>query len=336
MRDLLIVGFGSIGRRHAHNLRALGVDSIVVYDTDPGRRLAAQREVGARAAGALADALDDGPTAVLVCTPPDAHTSVALEAVRRGCHLFIEKPLAHEDGPQMAELLAEVRRRRLVTLVGCNLRFHHGPRTVKRLLDDGAVGAPVSALLDAGQYLPDWHPGEDYRRWYSAHRGQGGGVTLDGVHEIDYARWLLGEITEVFAYGGKFSSLEVDVEDCVNLLVRFAAGFSAHMHLDYIQRVYARSCKVIGEDGTVVWDIADGPVRWYSARTSRWRLFRAPATYSLNEMYRLELQHWLACLRGEAAPVNDLFEAWRVTRIALAVRRAMATGLPQPVPSTRS
>jgi predicted dehydrogenase len=308
----------------------------MVHDTDPGRRHAAQREVGARTVETLAHALDEGPTAVLVCTPPCAHVSVALEAARRGCHLFIEKPLAHEAGPDVSELLAEVDRRRLVTLVGCNLRFHHGPRTVKRLLDDVAVGVPVAGLLDAGQYLPDWHPGEDYRQWYSAHRGQGGGVTLDGVHEIDYARWLLGEITEVFAYGGKFSSLELDVEDCVNLLVRFDAGFSAQLHLDYIQRIYTRSCKVIGEEGTIVWDIADGPVRWYSARTSRWTLFPAPAPYSLNEMYLLELQHWLDCLRGDATPVNDLAEAWRVTQIALAARRAMATGLPQPIAATRS
>jgi predicted dehydrogenase len=313
----------------------LKLAQISVYDTDPLRRLAAQQEVGARTFETLADALNEHPTAVLVCTPPGSHVAVALQAARRGCHLFIEKPLAHEASADLTELLAEVQRRSLITLVGCNLRFHHGPRTVKSLLDEQAIGAPVTGMLDAGQYLPDWHPGEDYRRWYSAHRVQGGGVTLDGVHEIDYGRWLFGEIVEVFAYGGKFSSLDLDVEDCINVLVRFEAGFSAHVHLDYIQRVYSRSCKVIGEEGTILWDIVDGPVRWYSARRAGWRVFPAPEAYSLNDMYLLELEHLLACLRGEAASVNDIFGAWRVTEIALAARRAMVTGLPQPIPATR-
>lgn len=321
---ILIVGCGSIGMRHLRNLRGLGVVDLAVCDPVAERRERASRECGARAYETLESALEGGADVAFITTPPHLHIPLAMQAARAGCHLFIEKPLSHtEEG--LDDLAALARRKNLISMVGCNMRFHHGPAAIKKLLDDGAIGRVISAILDAGQYMPDWHPGEDYRRLYSAQRALGGGVVLDGIHEIDYARWLFGEVAEVFCYGGHLSRLDVDVEDSANILLNFQAGFSAIIHVDYIQRAYARSCKVIGEEGTIHWDIT-AQMRWFSAETKQWHVIAPPPGYDINDMYVQEAAYFLECAQNGRQTMADLDEASRVTRIALAVKRSMQSG----------
>ena len=323
MARYLIVGCGSIGTRHLLNLRTLGVSEISVCDSDPQRCAQATERHGVHTFSRLEDALQNQPDVVFVTTPPSSHMAIALAAAHAGCHLFIEKPLSHtEEG--LEELADVVRRARLVTMVGCNMRFHHGPATIKRLLEQEAIGTIISASLDAGMYLPDWHPDQDYRRAYSASCSLGGGVILDGIHEIDYARWLFGEITEVFCQGGRFSHLDIETEDSANILMTVRSGFSVAIHIDYVQRAYARSCKVIGEEGTIVWEIA-GPVRWFSARTKSWQTVPQPEAYAINEMYIEELRHFLNCVEHPATSALDIAEGIRVTRLALAIKRSMET-----------
>ena len=321
----LIIGCGSIGMRHMRNLKSLGIDGLMAFDTVADRRERAQQECGARPFDSLDAALRSGAGVAFVTTPTHLHVPIALQAAHAGCHLFIEKPLSHtEEG--LNELIDVVQRNHLVTMVGCNMRFHHGPATIKRLLDNGAIGRIISATLDAGQYMPDWHPGQDYRQRYSAQRSMGGGVVLDGIHEIDYAQWLFGEVAEIFCYGGKFSNLDIDVEDSANILMKFESGFSAMIHIDYIQRAYSRSCKVIGEEGTIIWDITTPTqVRWFSAETKQWGDIEPPENYSINDMYLEELRHYLNCVELAKRTALDVEEAARVTRVALAIKQSMNT-----------
>lgn len=321
---VLVIGCGSVGMRHMRNLRKLGVTDVTVVDTAADRRERAQQECDARPFDSLDAALESGADVALVTTPTHLHVPIAMQAARAGCNLFIEKPLSHtEEG--LDELIDEVRRHRLVTMVACNMRFHHGPATIKRLLDKGAIGKVISASLEFGQYLPDWIPDLDYRQRYSAHSSMGGGIVLDSIHEIDYARWLFGEVTEVFCYGGKLSYLDIDTEDSANILMKFEAGFSAMVHVDYIQRDYARSCKVVGEEGTILWDIG-ASLRWLSTRTKKWSVIEPPESYNINEMYMEELRHYLDCVEQGKKTALDVEEAARVTRLALAIKQSMNTG----------
>jgi predicted dehydrogenase len=250
---------------------------------------------------------------------------MATEAAKRGCHLFIEKPLG--DGMSgVAELLKEIKQHGLVTLVGCNMRFHHGPATIKDLLAENAIGQIISAHLDAGQYLPDWHPWEDYRQLYAANASMGGGVVLDGIHEIDYARWLFGEIDTIYAQGGKLSSLEIDTEETVDILMKTAAGHSVSIHMDYVQRMLSRTCKIIGEEGTISWDINQGEVRLFKAADKEWHSYPNPPDYDINQMYVDELAHFLRCIDGQELPILDVADAARVLEITLAAKESMLSG----------
>lgn len=324
MPRILVVGCGSIGMRHLRNARALGVTDAIAFDPDPARAAVAAAE-GARTIRSLDAAWSHAPELAFVTTPTASHLEIALSAVEHGCHLFVEKPLAASLAG-VDELIARAGAAKRVALVACNMRFHHGPATIRRLVDEGVAGRIVSVLIDAGQYLPDWHPEADYRRGYSARQDLGGGVVLDGIHELDYCRWIFGPVTAVTAMGGHLSQLEIDTEDTANILLQLASGAVASVHLDYVQRTYARSCKVVGDGGTIQWDMNTGVVRWFDAAVKQWHDVPAPAGYSVNDMYVAELRHLIACLDGSERPIHDLAEAKEVLAIALAAKDSMVTG----------
>ena len=322
---ILVVGCGSIGKRHIRNLKALDVGEVIACDVTPERGQEVEREYGIKTFNNLEESLARKPDVAFICTPTSLHIPSALPAARSGCHLFIEKPLAHSLD-SVDELIEIVAQKELVTLVGCNLRFHPGIAKIKELLENENIGKVLCARVQAGQYLPDWHPWEDYRLGYSANRTLGGGTILDGVHQIDYIRWFLGEVGQVFCFSGKLSSLEIDTEDMAEMLLKFKSGAIAEVHLDYIQRFYGHSCQVIGEEGTILWDINERQVKFYSARTKEWLIFPEEADHDINQMYIEEMKHFIQCLQGRAKPMQDIRTGKKVLEIALAAKESASTG----------
>ena len=320
-RRFLVLGCGSIGMRHIENLRRLGVSDIVAFDTQAARAAKATAAHGVATVASLDAAWARRPEVCLITAPTSVHLELALQAAAQGCHLFIEKPLSH-SWQGVAELLDLVARQRLNTLAGCNMRFHPGLRELKRLLAAGAVGRITAARVEVGQYLPDWHPLEDYRCGYSARSELGGGVVLDAIHEIDYLYWLFGSVAATVCLAGKLSHLEIDTEDTAAMLLQFANGTFGEVHLDYVQRAYRRTCQIIGDQGTIHWDFGAGQVRWYSARTRQWKQYENPAGWEVNQMYIDEMTHFLACLAGEAKPELEVSQAAEVLRIALAAKQS--------------
>lgn len=325
----VIFGAGSIGRRHLRNARALGHTIAAVVDPDPARRAEA-----ARLAGEGCIVTDDETVALavdaeaaVVCSPTHRHVEQATAALARALHVLVEKPLSHRlDGT--AELVAGAAAGRRVVLVGCNLRFLPSLALVKRLLDEGRVGAPLALRAHCGYYLPYWRPDADYRQGYGARRAMGGGIILDAIHELDYVRWLLGEPHEVFCYADKGSTLEIDTEDRADLLLRFDYGLVANVHLDYLQRAYRRGCEVVGEDGVIVWDYVAQAVCLYGKDAGRREVFDVPMHPDSSAMYVEELRHFVDCVERGTTPALDAAGGRRVLEIALAAKRSAADGRP--------
>lgn len=307
--------------RHARNLIQLEAGEVIAFDPRPDRRAAAEKE-GARVVVQLDDAWAARPDVAVIATPTSTHVPLALEAATHGCHLFIEKPLGNSL-ESTTKLLDEVRRRGLVTLVGCNMRFHPGIMAVKRIMDEGGIGRVLSARFEAGKYLPEWHPWEDYRHGYSASRELGGGIILDAIHELDYASWLLGRVEGVACFADHVSRLEIETEDVAAILLRFASGAIGEVHLDYVQRTPSRGCKLIGEEGTIEWSGSANAVRVYHAGGARPGWIEEPLPeWEPNEMYLAETRHLLRCLDGDERPELDVVGGLAVLRVALAALRS--------------
>lgn len=329
-----VIGCGSIGRRHLANLMALRAGDVAVCDIDSSRVEEAATAFGVRGFRVTDDVLAWGPDGVVVCTPTHQHVPVALAAIAAGAHVFVEKPLAASlDGVAALERRAASAGR--AVLVGCNMRFHPGITHLKRALDSGLLRSPLVFRAHFSHSLPNWRPGRDYRLLYSARRSQGGGIVMEAVHEIDYLRWLGGEVTAVEAIGGRFSALEIDSEDLALLLLRFSAGGAGLVHLDYLRPVKSRGCEVIGEEGLLSWT-SEGKtpervrVACYSSATGAWEELYRTDDYDANEMYRAELQHFLDCVAGNSRPLLDVPGGRRVLELALAARaqveEAMSAG----------
>lgn len=320
---VLVMGCGSIGTRHLRNLKALGVPELIAYDVDRVRAERVGLEHGVRSAWNLDDL--KSVDAAFICTSTRLHLTAAAQALDLGAHLFIEKPIS-DTLEGIDELLERAHTLKRKIMVGFNLRNHPCLKRVKTLLNESQIGRVAGARLQFGQYLPDWHPWEDYRRGYSANKRLGGGVILDRVHEIDYIRWLLGDFNAVTCLAGKLSGLEIDTEDYAEILLRCDRGPIVEIHLDYIQRVYSSSCQIVGEGGTIFWDYMARSVRCFSAESGEWREWPEPRGFDINQTYLEEAQTFFDVLSGRQTAPVDGEDGRRILQIALAAKQSAEEG----------
>lgn len=295
--------------------------NVAVYDPNVTRAEVLAKQFKAELVTDLNQSFLIDADVALIASPTSCHLAQAIMAARAHCHLFIEKPLA-ADSNGVKELIDEVRKRDLVTLVGCNLRFHPGIAHIKKLLDSNAIGTIVAARAEVGYWLPAWRPNDDYRQSYSAQKLLGGGILLDAIHEIDYMQWFFGDVSAVACFMDHRSGLEIDTEDVAALMLRFSGGVIGQIHLDYVQRSYSRTCHVIGTEGTIRWDYSKGEVHVYQADQMGWEVIANPPDWTPNQMYLDELAHFLECIVGQERSVNDVAAAAVVLNTTLAAKRA--------------
>jgi len=317
---ILVVGCGSIGQRHIQNLKKIS-DVEIVACRMKGEIKEIEEKFDVKTVCGLDKGLAQNPDAVLITTPTSTHIPVALKTAENNCHLFIEKPLSHNlEG--VKKLIRSVNEKQLSCIVGYNRRFHPGLKLIKEFLEKKVIGDIVSARVEAGQYLPEWHPSKDYRKEYFAKKSLGGGVLLDLSHEIDYIRWLLGEVKEVFSFVSKLSHLEIETEDVAEILLRFKSGAIGEVHLDYIQRFPFRSCQIIGDKGTLLCDFNENKVRLFSAKDKKWKVILEDKKYDKNKMYVDEIKHFINCINRKKKPVIDEIDGKKVLEIVEAAKES--------------
>lgn len=321
---VLICGLGSIGRRHLRNLQALGGEAVLLRT---GKSTLPDDELqGIPTARDLPTALKRwSPEAVIVSNPTALHLDAAIPAAESGAHLFIEKPLSHSL-ERIDALRDAVARGGGKVLIGYQFRFHPTLQRLRRWVHERAAGRAISVRAHWGEYLPGWHPWEDYRRSYSARRDLGGGVVLTLCHPFDYLRWIFGEVESVRAETLRSSSLGLEIEDAAEVVLTFHEGPLASVHLDYNQRPTAHWLEVVGAEGTLRWDNEDGSVRRWEVESGEWRVRRPPKDFERNDLFLAEMEHFLQVVNGEAEPLCTLEDGVQALRIALAVHRSAAEG----------
>ncbi len=321
----LIAGLGSIGRRHLRNLLALGQTDLVLLRTHRAT-LPEEDLAGYPVATDLATALDNRrPDAVIVSNPTALHLDVAIPAAEAGCAILLEKPVSSSmEGLDRQQ--AAVDRGRAKVLVGFQFRFHPGLLCARKLIAEGAIGRVISGHVHYGEYLPAWHPWEDYRSGYAARSDLGGGVVLTQCHSLDYLPWLAGPVRAAWGLVGRHSDLEVDVDDTAEIGLHFASGAIGSVHLDYNQQPPSHRFHIIGTSGTLECDMADGAVRLYRAEDKQWASTPLPEAWERNVMFLDEMRHFVQVAGGEAEPVCTLADGVRVMRLIAAVRESNKTG----------
>ncbi len=258
--NILIIGIGSIGRRHLKNCLVLGYDNIDLVSQSgniPDEFSFLKRYASVK------DATNSNSyDFAILCTPTAYHICDLIYLLEKKIpNIYVEKPISHTlSHINKAIFLSQQFNSRVV--VGYDLHFESGLQKVKEILDSNLIGKVVSINSKVGQYLPDWRPFQDYRKGMSASIKDGGGVMLDLVHEFDYLYWLLGEVKYIAALYDHSGTLEIETEDVAEVLLQFNNGVLGTIHLDYLQQKLVRDCLITGSNGSILWDLTTSSVKW--------------------------------------------------------------------------
>jgi len=324
----LVVGYGSIGKRHIHNLSSFPDLEIIVCTNQKYDKFLKKSK--SRVFKSIEECIKEKPDVALITNVTSNHIKTAIKLANAGISLFIEKPLSNSL-VGVKRLLDIVEEKKLVTLMGCNLRFHPCLKKIKEIISSNQIGRVISVHVENGSFLPDWHPYEDYRKSYASRKELGGGVVFTNIHEIDYLYWFFGDVKEVCSMVGKISDLELSVDDIASILMRFRKNIIAEVHLDYFQRPSFRGCKIIGTKGTVYWDSETNDVKMYDVNKKKWSVKLKLRNYDNNSMYVEEISHFLKSVIKKKKTINSIHDGVKMLKIALAIQKSSKVKKTVPV-----
>ena len=325
MNKILIVGLGSIGRRHTDNF-SKHCKNIDIVDINPERIDQAKKEYNIhRAFTNYEEALEKNIyDFVAITTPPHLHLPIAKLSAQKNSHLFIEKPVGmNVDGWDEVAKLCE--KNNLISYVAyCHRHINYSNR-LKELIDSGIFGRIIHANMRWGSYLPDWHPWEDYRTFYMAKKEQGGGALLDESHGIDLARYILGDIKEVFAVVDTISDLEMTSDDVAFLTLKAESGVLIQINFDLVARAPRCNFEIVGTDGTIIWDRTNSRIEYYTSESEEWVVedFKTEDTL---QMYPNQAKYFIDCIKNNQKPNLDLYDGLKTQKVIDGAFQSSLTG----------
>ena len=320
MPRVAVLGFGSSGQRHATLLRdRFPEDEIVVFSSR------SHAESPFLITSSLKDVAKFGPEAAVIAGVATERLAM-VQALPDGLQgILVEKPLA-DTFAKGVEIADWALRKAELTRVGYNLRFSPSIREFKSRIDRGDLGEVLSIRVETGQFLPDWRPDRDYRATASAQKALGGGALLELSHEIDYVRWIFGEIEWVSAWMGKSSGLDIDVEDTAGLIVGFAssernANKVGQLSLDLVRRDRTRSLTAVCALGSLRWDGISSTVEEHIAAAGNWQqvFVEKPGSSST---YERQWDGFFSALEGDADEAATLLDGLAALQVVDAAKKS--------------
>ena len=311
-RTVLVVGCGSIGRRHIRLLSERPDTRVLACDHDPAILADALRETPVEQSfDDLDAALAAAPEFVWVCTPDPAHEAVATPALRAGAHVFCEKPLAHtvESGRAIATVAQETGR---TVGVGYIMRCENGCRRIKQLLDDGELGTVVAARVKVGAYdtLLNMKSGFITDRKDS--------IVLDYSHELDYLLWFMGPVAEVMATATSIGDLPLKPDpNVVAATLRFESGTVVSLHLDYVQLPGGRMIELFGDAGNLSYTMPRGKILLQAHGADA--VTEIPIAGERDDWFRKEHQSFFDAVAAGQQPLVSAEDGVATLRVAEAI-----------------
>lgn len=301
---VLIVGLGSIARKHIRAIRKIdSAAHIYALRSNP----TAEQEDGVVNLFVIEDI--PGDIDFIIISNPTACHAYTIDALKDlGKPLFIEKPVFESTNHD--EIVSEVNRRGILTYIACNLRFLDSIEFLKKYIADNPAKRINEVNVYCGSYLPEWRPGTDYRKSYSAIPELGGGVHIDLIHEIDYVYWLFGKPDAVRSICRNVSSLGIRAVDYANYAMIYP-GFVASVVLNYYRRDYRRTLEVVFDDTTWTLDLVKNTITDSAGK---------PVFKGENDMastYEAQMRYFVDLVMQGGRSENDIETAYNVLKICL-------------------
>lgn len=318
----LVIGYGSIGKRHARNIKFLGHEVIVLRHSrntinKDGFDEYYSCEEALKSAGSI-----DG---AIICSPTSCHLNDVTILVENNIPFLLEKPptVDYQTCIEMVKLLKQREFSRYD--IGFNLRFYPALKFIKEYIPN--LGHIYAARVSAGYYLPDWRKNVDYRTTNSAKKELGGGVHIELIHEIDYIIWFFGLPEKVFGYTNRISILEISTEDICVAVFQYADGSVVELHLDYLSHKDLRGCQIIAEHGTMEWDFIEGKVKLFvKGQKIPEDLLSLDEGYDFNKTYIEELENFIGVVNRKKSRNINIQDAVDSIKVVEAIKLSSEKG----------
>lgn len=302
---VLIIGLGSIARKHIRALREI----------DPACEIYALRS--------NPDAIPEDETKnlfswdeafnlipyefAIISNRTRDHGTTLRKLISFNCPLLIEKPVLADldEARELGELLEK---NKIATYVACNLRFHPCLQFMSRYLEQNRPYIQETTSY-CGSYLPEWRPGRDFRSLYSANKDQGGGAHLDLIHELDYLHWLFGFPKRHERFLNSQSNLGIDAVDYAHYVLDYGTFFST-VTLNYFRRMPRREFEIVTEKDVFSIDLLQSRILKNDKE-----IFSAEPGFI--NTYKLQLNYFLDSINSKTKMMNDFSEAVRTLKICI-------------------
>jgi predicted dehydrogenase len=312
---ILIVGSGSMAQRHFDIANKIFPDSMIANFTSREQVMDFPLTLSSRE-----EVIKFAPNISVIATTANLHLENAIFLAKLGSHLLIEKPISiNLDG---IENLIQIQRQQGINiLVGYNLEYLPSLRKFKTLIMNESVGKILDVKIEVGQDLLTWRPNRDYKSTASANRHLGGGVLRELSHEIHYFLGIFGNPKWVFATLNKFGDLEIDVEDTAHIIFGMQDQrenkFNASLHLDFVRKHKTRTCTVVGNSGTLTWNLLNGRIDKRSGDSASHETLSEGIDVGV-DTYKSEWDDLLNCISNNTEPRNSVISAAQTLEIVLA------------------
>tara|TARA_A100001388_G_C28763650_1_gene499326 strand:- start:1204 stop:2247 length:1044 start_codon:yes stop_codon:yes gene_type:complete len=334
---VLFVGLGSVGQRHLRNLIKLIPDAqIMAYRQNKSVPFLSESNTAFKNINindfyniklfdSYESALKAKPDLVFICNPSNLHFDYALDAIKSKICVFLEKPICTnlEEAKKLVELEKNIQNKKC--MVGYQYRFNPVLLKVKEILNANKLGNIVRANLFNGEYLPYWHPYEDYTRSYAANKKQGGGAIFTQIHDLDYAIWLFGLPETVYAKGGKLSNLKLDAEDSVCLLTNFNFNdklIPISFSIDLLSWPSKKTIDIVGDKGSLSADLSENKIILSDIKTKKQEIIDF-SNITRNDIFISQMRHFLDFYHKKCPPLVDIYEAQKSLIFAFAAKQSL-------------
>jgi len=319
-RHILILGSGSVGKRHARNLAAMGC-TISCMDPREDRREELAGEVSIRGSfaetgEAIAAADYDG---VVVGSPPHVHVDQTIAALDAGIPVLLEKPVCPDlrGAKKLAEAASNAS---APLLMGYTWRWWPPLAGVRQMISESEVGDIRHVQFHMSAHLADWHPWEPYQAFFMSQAALGGGALLDESHWIDLMLWLFGMPASVSGRIEKISDLDIDSDDNVDLLFAYDDGPRVIMHLDLYGRPHEKFIRFVGSEGTILWSADPNQTRIGRGMEQKWETHAHDC--ERNDMFVAVAKEFMDVLNGGTVSTCTIRDGLNVLQVIDAARTA--------------
>jgi len=328
----LVVGLGSMGKRRIRNLKALNEDEIIGFDIKVERCKEAVEKYQIIAYSDFSECLAEKPDAIVISTPPDLHMKYAKEAIRNKIHFFTEASVVQD---KMEEVIIGLKNFDIIGLPSCTMRYHPIVKKVNEVLESGKLGKVLAFTYHSGQYLPDWHPWEDYRKFYVSQKETGACREIVPF-ELVWLTSTFGQIRSVFADKDKLSNLDVDIDDIYNTILEFKNRIKGVLTVDVIVRTPIRQLKILTENGMITADWYENIVSFFT-KEKGWSHSKIDSgkpdkgCIHGERMYVQEMEHFIKSIKKETIQNYTFEEDLKILKVLEKIEKSSEIGTRQMI-----